>query len=210
MKVYTGNNEEPYQFSKCGAVHRACWMAKQLHCYKIVLLQNHLPSRIVSKYQIVKTEKFVDFCTFVFNEWWFSCPLAASAPLQNLKLATNIQSYAPIDKIISDAALKALNRHAWYLTGELISLALWDNKLAIKKETLAKSLLSLSSPSDNQQLLKRFGTGFRKPVLPETTGQETLSDFINDDSMQMFHMLKISNSFLDKSSGGMGARRCLP
>ena len=36
-------------------------------------------------------------------------------------------------------------------------------------------------------------------MLPKITGQETLSNFINDDSMQMFHMLKISNSFLDKS-----------
>ena len=82
----------------------------------------------------------------------------------------------------------------------LIPPALWDNKLAMKeKESLAKSLLSLSSPSDNQQLLKRFGTGFGKPVLP-ITGQGTMSNFINDDCMQMFYiMLKISNSFLDKS-----------
>ena len=63
---------------------------------------------------------------------------------------------------------------------------------------MIKSLSSLSSPSDNQQLLKRFETGFGRLVLPEITTQEALSDFINDDSMLMFYMLKISNSFLDK------------
>ena len=135
-------------------------------------------------YRNAKLLKLISLLIFVHSCSQVSCPLAASAPLEDLKLATNIQSYASIDKTISDAALRALNRLTRYLTGELIPLVLWDNKLAMKEqETLAKSLSSLSSPSDNQQLLKRFGTGFGKPVLPEITGQEPLRDIINDDSM---------------------------
>ena len=35
-------------------------------------------------------------------------------------------------------------------------------------------------------------------MFSEIKGQETLRDFINYDSLQMFHMLQISNRFLDK------------
>ena len=105
-----------------------------------------MPPGIVSKYQIVTIEKFVNFCTFLFNEWWFSCPLAASAPQQDLKLATNIQSYAPIDKTISDVTLKALNSRGGVEDTRLEAKAK-DTK---KPEAKAKNSLSEDRPSQGQ------------------------------------------------------------
>ena len=68
MDVHLGNVKS-YKFLTPGAVHKARWMGKQLYCYKLVLLQDHLPPGIATKSQIKKMERFVQFCTFVFNDW---------------------------------------------------------------------------------------------------------------------------------------------
>ena len=64
---------------------------------KLAMLQEYIPQGIASKSQLQKISRFVDFCTFVFNSWWFNCPLAASAPHQDLELDNNIKSFANVD-----------------------------------------------------------------------------------------------------------------
>ena len=81
MEAYIGLNEERFQFLGCGAVHKARWMGKQLYCYKIVMLQEYIPQGIASKSQLQKISRFVDFCTFAFNSWWFllsSCSISTA------------------------------------------------------------------------------------------------------------------------------------
>ena len=90
-------------------------MAKQLYCFKIVLLQDYIPEGIMSKAQLQKITRFVDFCSFVFNSWQFNCSLAASAPSLDIKLFNDIRSFATVDSVVSNAAIKAFSRHAWYL-----------------------------------------------------------------------------------------------
>ena len=105
MEAYIGLNEGRFQFLGCGAVHKARWMGKQLCCYKTVVLQEYIPQGIASKSQLHEISRFVDFSTFVFNSWWFNCPLAASAPHQDLELVNDIKSFANIDPAVSAAAL---------------------------------------------------------------------------------------------------------
>ena len=107
MEAYIGLSEGQFQFLGCCAVHKARWMGKQLYCYKMAMLQEYIPQGIVSKSQLQKISRFVDFCTFVYNSWWFNCPLAASTPHQNLELDNNIKSFANVDPVVSAAALKA-------------------------------------------------------------------------------------------------------
>ena len=120
----------------CGAVHKARLMGKQLYCYKMAMLQEYIPPGIASKSQLQKISRFVDFCTFVLNLWWFNCPLAASAPHQDLELVNNIKSFANVDPVVSAAALKAFSRHTSYLSGELIPLALWDEEVTYKEKKI--------------------------------------------------------------------------
>ena len=50
---------------------------------KIAMPQEYISQGIASKSQLQKISRLVDFCIFVFNLWWFNCPLAASAPHQD-------------------------------------------------------------------------------------------------------------------------------
>ena len=162
--------------------------------------ERFLPTGIVLKYQTQKLQRFVDFCTFVLNPWWFNCPLAASAPRQDLALMNAIKKYNTVDVTVSAAALKAFGRHTWYLAGELIPLALWDDKVpAVEKKCLASNLFKLDLDS-KMQFVTRHGAGFGKPQLPGVVSFEehSLRDFINADSPNMFEILRIPTTFLEK------------
>ena len=100
-----------------------------------------------------------------------------------------------------DAALKAFNRHLWYLTAELIALALSDEGvLFAEKEALSTTLLNLS-PNPNLTMLKRCGNGFGKPLLPDIKSQHasmSLSHYTNEDGGKIFKFLHIPLTFLEQ------------
>ena len=163
MKAYIGLSEGRFQFLGCRAVHKARWMGKQLYCYKMAMLQEYIPQGIASRSQLQKISRFVDFCTFVFTSWWFNCPLAASSPHQDLELVNNIKSFANVDPVVSAAALKAFSRHTWYLSGELIPLALWDEDVTYEEKNLLGDSINASQcsiSSATMEFTKRYGNGF--------------------------------------------------
>ena len=160
------------------------------------MLQNLLLSATAFKAQIKKIERFVNFCTFVFHEWWFNCPLAASAPRNDLELFRNIKRFDEVD-----AALKAFNRHTCYLAGEPVPLVLWnEGALFAEKVALFTVLLNLF-PNPNLTVLKRGGNGCGKPVLLDFESQHasmSLSHYIIEDSDNIFQFLHITLTFLEK------------
>jgi len=126
-------------------------------------------------------ERFVEYCIYVFNPWWFTCPLAAKAPRENLSLVKVINNYAAVDKALSAAAVKAFNQYTWYLTGELIPLALWDDKATTaEKQMLADALYRFryrysficQGTSTRRQQSDRFGLRIKlPPVITSLTTQ---------------------------------------
>ena len=87
--------------------------------------------------------------------------------------------------ILTFAALKSFSRHTWYLPGEMIPLALWDEDISPEeKDQLAASLVCATTDNEITRFMKRFGTGFSKPELPHIkTGQKlSLSHFVTADS----------------------------
>ena len=117
-------------------------MGKQLYCYKLVLLQDHLPPSIATKTQIKKMEQVVRFCTFVLNEGWFNCPVATIAPRLHLSLLQNIMQYKIIDFEVAKSVEKAFLRHTWYLVGKMVPLFLWDEDL-LEQERKGLKLLPI-------------------------------------------------------------------
>ena len=57
--------------------------------------------------------------------WWFTAPVPASAPSNDLILINKLIQYRQIDKDLADAALLAFSRHLWFLTEELVVLGLF-------------------------------------------------------------------------------------
>ena len=127
--TYLGVNEE-YTFLKPGAVHRARWLAKTLYCLKITMLKDHVPKGVVNKTQIQKIERFTKFVAVIYCPWWFQCMLGTSAPRSDLEFVKQLDKYRSIDRSIAESAIKAFQRHTWYLTAEMCPLALWDDSVS--------------------------------------------------------------------------------
>ena len=69
------------------------------------------------------------FCVYVYVPWWLTCPIPSAAPFNDLKLITNVKEYQKLNKTCSEGALKAISRHMWYLTEELVPLALFSSQV---------------------------------------------------------------------------------
>lgn len=137
------------------------------------------------------------FVLVVYVEWWITAPVVSSAPQHDIKLLEKLNSYIQVDKVVGEAAIGAFKNHMWYLSQELVPLDLFSDEVtATQKKEMADKINSLKESS----FTNRHGNGFGKPNFPDLTGmnlnQLNLNDFIGQDSIQFFNMLKIDKSFL--------------
>ena len=64
-----------------------------------------------------------------------TCSKAADALVNDLTFIKHLQRYKDeIDPEIGQAALNALVLHTWYITGELVTLALFSNKTSSQQK----------------------------------------------------------------------------
>jgi len=80
--------------------------------------------------------------------------------------------------------------HLWYLTQELLPLALFSNLEEQQKHTIVEVL--------NQHQNNRRGTGLGKPCFPTLPTEVTvdLAKFAVQDSYLYFHILRLDTAFL--------------
>ena len=118
-------------------------MNKIIPSLKIILLScSSNISLVLNQSQLENLHKFVNFCVCIYLPWWIKCPLAASAPLNDLLFITDIKKYK--EATCSTEALKAFSRHLDYLTEELIPLGLFSDEVSdIEKQNLALQIQSI-------------------------------------------------------------------
>ena len=147
-----------------------------------------------------KCPKFVNFVTLIYIPWWLKSTSPTDVQCNDLDLYIRLLEYEKIDRSISSSALKAFQRHLWYLTSEMVPLSLFSDMVpTTDKENIAKKLLEIK-PDDTTILpQERFGTGYGKPKFAAMTGHTriSLSDFVAGDSWFFFHLLEIDPKFMD-------------
>jgi len=136
-------------------------MAKMLYSLKIALLVKDIselpPGTITTRQQVPKIRAFVTFVTHVYGIWWLTCKKTVDAPWHDLQLYKCLMQYKMIDKNIAQSATRALNRHLWYLTAEMVPLALFSHHVPdTERKLLADALLDVKQPG-MQTPLNRFG-----------------------------------------------------
>ena len=116
-----------YTVQRPGADHHARWMSKAIYILKMVLLQHQLPELSWQMKKEVTTMSL--FVVFVYLEYWFTAPSLFSASSNDLQMWTRILTFKRVHKKVSSCAAAVLRRHTWYLTKDLIALALFDDSL---------------------------------------------------------------------------------
>ena len=196
--ILTGETTD-FTFYNIGAISKACWMGKAIGAADIFLLKNKIKNELTkgslaTDYQMKQLERFVKFVSLVYCKWWIRCPLTASAPINDLELISEIENYP--DEVISEAALKAVKHHLWYLAQEMVPLALFSNDLScVKKDQISKAIQNHNAVT----LTNRHGTSFGKPNFPVVSKNQknrSLSMFVGPDSLGFFRILRLESEFL--------------
>ena len=118
--------------------HRARWMSTPIYAFKMYLRRSQLD---VDATLVNGLRRFCNFVSIFYAPYWLQCPLASEAAVNDLKFHRAMMNYSSVDEEVAEAARHAFLRHRWYLTAELVLLALCFQQLPdIEYEKLAFSI----------------------------------------------------------------------
>ena len=126
-------SETHRRFRLPGAYHMARWMAKVIYCQNIYLFRGQFK---LTNNEMQHLTEFCLFATHIYVKAWITCPLVRDAPVNDLSLFNQIKQYAKIDKTVSDAAMKKLKNHLWYLGSEMVPFVLFSDKISADDKRL--------------------------------------------------------------------------
>lgn len=174
--VFLGGSEGQVRFRAPGAYHQARWMAKAIYAVKMTLFidQLELPARVQQGLRQVAL-----FVSLLYVKHWHEALIPEYAPKNDLELLQALNDYP--DEEVSAQATKALTRHLWYLSEDLIALAFFDDR--VEDEEKKRMLENLVKPASKKALKRLDGKGLR---VDNTT---TLSNFVTSRSKRLFELL---------------------
>ena len=185
--ISLGGEVVGFVFKLPGPDHHARWMSKVIYNLKMKLVSKFFE---MTEDELEKVNQVVEFVLLFYTKYWFTTPLAGSAARQDLTFMSNIQEYRKVNPSLSFAVLSSTYRHMWYLTPQLITLALTDKGLEdSNRQEMAKAL--------HRQERKVIKTG--KPSFPvlmygATVTRQNMSVLIQPESWLVFDLLKLSGS----------------
>ena len=88
----------------------------------------------MSEVEKKQTDKMAKFVLLYYYKFWFTTPLAASAPRNDLDFMSGVIQYRYKEPQVTFNVMKSCYRHMWYLTPQMITLALTDKGLEYEPE----------------------------------------------------------------------------
>ena len=120
-------------------LHRARWMAMIIYEGKRYTFSDQLNLDSVT---VENLHRFCLFNALYYCPAWLSAPKGVDAAVNDLQFWKDKHHYAKIYEDLAQSALKAFDRHFWYMTEENVVLALFSEKVTNQEKTsLAKQLL---------------------------------------------------------------------
>src|SRR6218665_2101750 len=168
-----------------GAMHRARWMAKATYSLKLFLFRSQF--RMTDR-ETNMVRSFNIFICFVYIQSWFTASHTIQAPLNDLKCFERLELYKSINSTVANVAIKALCRHTWYLSEELIAFSFFDDRIcaATKAEMVQamKTNVGVENHPKRPQI-KENNIASLKPV-----------KFVTQNTMKFFEIIGIASDWL--------------
>ena len=152
---------------------------------QIILLSK---GTIATNHQMKQLKEFALFTTTIYSRWFLSHS-AANAPWYDLCLYKIIIGYKIVNPTISTAALKAIERHLWYLF-----LPFLVQQYKTQNAMLWQTQCWLLSPRSFQTDLSiDMGMGLASQYLfPSLNEKTSLADVVEVDSWWVMNVLNLS------------------
>src|SRR6218665_889993 len=142
---------------------------------------------ITTRHQVTKVREFVTFVTHVYLKWWISCKKAVDAPCNNLQLFKRILQFDLVNTDASQSAIPAFSNHFWYMTAEMVPLALFSSLVPlVERQALGDALLKVQLSTPLQSPQQRFGSGWGKPQFPSSINLSTLLTWFTMFRLQIY------------------------
>ena len=155
-----------------GACHRARWMAKIIYACKVVFLSDsdqRANTKILSRGQIPKVERFLWFVMYVYLPWWLTAPVASGAPANDLELINKLLTCREVDYAMAKKVMDKLKNHLWHLVEEMAPLSLFSPIVSEDvKDRIVKKILTYPTTDVTGSV-----TGYGKPGKPPCLTQLT-------------------------------------
>ena len=115
-----------FAFRRPGTQHRARWMSTPIYAFEMYLLRSQ-PDVDATLVNVLR--RFCNFVSTFHASHWLQCLLVSEAAVNDLEVHRAMMNYSSVDEEVAEAARYAFLRHRWYLTAELIPLALCSQQL---------------------------------------------------------------------------------
>jgi len=172
-------------FSMPGAYHRARWMSKWIYCLQIFGFRSQIQ---LSRMEIDVLRRICLFICTVYVSFWFAAAQATAAPTNDLLMLQLIEDYKQVDSKVAAVAEKKLRLQLWYLSEDLVGLALFsDNVSDEDKGTIVNALQRDPYEEDVRRVVSNKIPQFRSL---------SVSDFVTRRSLNLFDALRLSQEFL--------------
>ena len=117
-----------------------------------------------------------------------TAPLVPNAPLNDFELLNNLLDYSAIHQAISTAASEKFSKHLWYLSEDLVALALFDDHVHVS--TKRHILSAMREAEGTEDPPKRI------TVTLESFKEKKIEDFVTKKSMALFQLMELPDGFL--------------
>ena len=162
---------------KPGALHRARWMAKAIYSLKMELLFDGNENVMkLTPYEFQGLQRFNRFVILIYVQSWFTSRSAVDAPINDIYLIQRLEEFD--DENLRNTGLKMMQRHSWYLSQELATVALFSKLLTADEKT---HLVATMTPERGTHLIK---------ILPQNISDLRISS-------KFFSTIGIDDSFLN-------------
>ena len=181
--IPASSKDEGFTLKKPGACHHARFMAKAIYILKIFILSHVFNKLTVRQGRVIN--RMTTFILSLYGRYFLQSSLATASPRLDKQFLRDILHYESIDQEIALCVLKSVKRHLWYLSPELISMALFDPKVPlIEKKSIALALHDKSPPSN-------YKKGKPTVLYDSVQSANTLDELITEESWFMLDKARL-------------------
>lgn len=149
--VVLGEKVTNFTFKAPQGLSKARWMCKIIYSLKQFLLQRHL--NLDTDY-VKRLHIFCIFVTLFYVKPWLRAGFPAEAALVDLEFIQNLKHFEKIDSEASKAVLAKVNRHTWYVGGELVGLSLFSENLMPSQKLAIVNNINKTKPDWSKRSIK--------------------------------------------------------
>ena len=176
-----------FSFRRSGMQHRARGMSSCIYSLKCFYCAQEQLS--MKPEYLEKLQRFKEFVAVYYSSHWFQSRLATEAAFNDLPFSKKMLECQTIPKLkhVADTVIQTLDRHLWYLTEELVPVALCSKQLTSElKEIHDRKLLKLYCENQNKSFAPQ------KPIFPTISERTEIPDLAGERSVLLLQHFNLS------------------